>query len=101
MSILSELSNNGNELTIKINSPIDLDDADIFRKAYEEQNHLIPTYTIYFDNPGYCNYAFLGMLLALNKYIEGSHSKIKIVNSGACIQHLLKATILNKVYILS
>lgn len=86
MPVTSELSPDGQQLTILISGRFDFASHQDFREAYEcmgsEQRYVVDL-----RGTNYLDSSALGMLLLLRDHAGGDHSRIRLVN---CSQDVIK-----------
>ncbi len=98
MTISSNTSANGNELTITVQSRFDFSALQQFRNAYEKVNPKPKSYVIDLKDSEYLDSSALGMLLALRDYGGGDEANIRIINSNTDIKKILVITKLDELF---
>lgn len=98
MTITSQLSDDKNELTIKVQGRFDFSSLQQFRSAYEKINPKPKSYIIDLKESDYLDSSALGMLLALRDYAGGDAANIRIINSNADIKKILVITKLDELF---
>ena len=87
MSITSTASDDGTELTIKIDGKFDYRSHDDFRSAYINDTDTPTDYKVDMSNAIYVDSSALGMLLLLRNHANDTDAHIEIVN---CSDEVLK-----------
>lgn len=98
MTITSNLSTDGQELTISIQGRFDFGSLQLFRNAYENQEAQPKQYVIDLKESEYLDSSALGMLLALRDHAGGDSSNIKIVNCKPDVKKVFVITKLNELF---
>lgn len=100
MSVTSELSQDGQQLTIFITGRFDFASHQAFRSAYEAPT-LTPSdklsYVVDLKGTNYLDSSALGMLLLLRDH-AGEHSKIRLVNCSADVIKILTISNFSKLF---
>jgi len=78
MTITSQASKDGEELTIRVTGRFDFSSLQIFRNAYENVENLPKKYTVDLKESDYLDSSALGMLLALRDFAGGDTANITI-----------------------
>jgi len=89
MTVLSNPSADGNELTIKIEGRFDFSAHQEFRDCYENLGKDPSEYVIDMQSTSYLDSSALGMLLLLRDHAGGDGSEIKIVNCNDDVKKIL------------
>lgn len=89
MAITSNMSADGNELTIGVEGRFDFSSHQDFRRAYEGQPTQASSYVIDLLNTTYLDSSALGMLLLLKDYAGGDTAKIEIINCNDDVRKIL------------
>ncbi|MDH2431262.1 anti-anti-sigma factor [Pokkaliibacter plantistimulans] len=90
MAIWSQLSNDGKELTIRIQGRFDFSAHQDFREAYESVGEKLPrVFIIDMKETTYLDSSALGMLLLLRDYAGGDGADIRIVNCNMDVKKIL------------
>ncbi len=100
MPILTELSDNGNELIIKIVGKFQFPMATEFRQAYtgvQEQK----LYSLDLKDSEYLDSSALGMIIALWEFVERNKDRIRIINANQDVGNILKSANFDQLVTLS
>ncbi|WP_077531640.1 STAS domain-containing protein [Vreelandella utahensis] len=89
MSITTERSGDGSELTIRIEGRFDFSSHQAFRHAYEGEGQGISRYVIDMRDTTYLDSSALGMLLLLRDYAGGEKADVRIVNCNGDVRRIL------------
>ena len=93
MSITSNISQDGSNLTITIEGNFDANIEDEFRISYEGDPDVTPnSYTINMEKTEYLDSAALGMLLVFKDYAGGDSSDITITNCSREVKKILSVS---------
>lgn len=98
MTIRSNVSNDGQELTISVQGRFDFSSLQLFRNAYESQEYQPKTYVIDLRESDYLDSSALGMLLALRDHAGGDSSDIRIVNCIPDVKKIFSITKLDELF---
>lgn len=98
MTITSNLSDDSNELTIKVTGRFDFSSLQLFRSAYEKILPPPRAYVIDLKDSDYLDSSALGMLLALRDHAGGDDAKIRIINSNGDVRKILVITKLDELF---
>jgi len=98
MSIFSELSQDGQKLTIHVQGRFDFSSLQSFRNAYEKAESKVPAYIVDLKESDYLDSSALGMLLALRDYAGGDEASIRIVNCNPDVKKILVITKLDELF---
>jgi len=89
MSISSNMSNDGSELTICIQGRFDFSAHQDFRGAYEALPQKPQTFLVDMNDTTYLDSSALGMLLLLRDHAGGDTATIKILNCSPDVKKIL------------
>ncbi|PCI43545.1 MAG: anti-anti-sigma factor [Moraxellaceae bacterium] len=89
MAIWSSQSQDGKELTIKIQGRFDFSAHQEFRDAYEETSEPPEQYVVDMKDTTYLDSSALGMLLLLRDHAGGDTANINIVNCNPDVKKIL------------
>lgn len=89
MSITSQPSVDGRELTIAIDGRFDYSTHLDFRNAYQAVSGRPERYVVDFRNATYLDSSALGMLLLLRDHAGGDDAQIRLVNCNAEVRKIL------------
>lgn len=98
MSITSQASEDGTELTIQVKGRFDFSSLQLFRNAYEKVEPKPQRFVIDLKESDYLDSSALGMLLALRDYGGGDNADIKIVNCNSDVKKILVITKLDELF---
>ncbi len=98
MSITSNVSTDGSELTIAVQGRFDFSSLQLFRNAYEKVNPKPKTFVIDLKESDYLDSSALGMLLALRDYGGGDEANIRIINANTDVKKILVITKLDELF---
>lgn len=90
MSILTDLSDDGNSLTIKIIGKFQFPLASEFRRAYTDIEQ-VRDYILDLKDSEYLDSSALGMIIALWEFVERNKSRIKIINANEEVTQILES----------
>ncbi|MCU7940225.1 MAG: STAS domain-containing protein [gamma proteobacterium symbiont of Bathyaustriella thionipta] len=90
MPILSDLSENGRALTIKIIGKFQFPMASEFRRAYTNVDQ-VEEYSLDLQESEYLDSSALGMIIALWEYVERDKNRIKVINASEEVKNILKS----------
>lgn len=98
MTITSQASKDGEELTIRVTGRFDFSSLQIFRNAYENVENLPKKYTVDLKESDYLDSSALGMLLALRDFAGGDAANITITNCNPDVKKILLITKLDELF---
>jgi anti-anti-sigma factor len=98
MTINSNPSPDGNELTITVQGRFDFSSLQQFRNAYEKVAPKPKAYIIDLKESDYLDSSALGMLLALRDYAGGDEANIRVINSNTDVKKILVITKLDELF---
>ena len=98
MTINSNPSSDGNELTITVQGRFDFSSLQQFRNAYEKVTPKPKAYIIDLKESDYLDSSALGMLLALRDYAGGDEANIRVINSNTDVKKILVITKLDELF---
>jgi len=98
MTITSNLSSNGEELTITVEGRFDFSSLQQFRNAYEKVSPKPKSYVINLKDSDYLDSSALGMLLALRDHGGGDDADIRIINANTDVKKILVITKLDELF---
>jgi len=90
MPILTDLSDSGSALTIKIIGKFNFPMASEFRRAYTSSDQ-VAEYFLDLQNTEYLDSSALGMIIALWEYVERDKTRITIINANEKVTKILKS----------
>jgi len=89
MAITSSMSDDGRELTIRIQGRFDFSAHQDFRNSYESLSEPPEEYLVDMNETTYLDSSALGMLLLLRDHAGGDSAAIKIVNCSPDVKKIL------------
>ncbi len=89
MTISSQMSESGNELTISVSGRFDFSLHQEFRAAYAELASKPEKYRIDMRDANYLDSSALGMLLILRDYAGGDQAEVEILNCNGDVRKIL------------
>lgn len=98
MGITTQVSNDGNELTIIVQGRLDFSSLQLFRNAYEKVTPKPKSYVINLKDSDYLDSSALGMLLALRDYGGGDEANIRILDCNPDVKKILVITKLDELF---
>lgn len=98
MSVVTEVSPNGQKLTISIKGRFDFGRHQEFRESYERLNTIPTSIVVDLKEVNYLDSSALGMLLLLRDYAGGEDSDIRIVNSNSDVKKILAISNFDKLF---
>jgi anti-anti-sigma factor len=101
MSVVSEVSQEGQKLTISIKGRFDFGSHEDFRKSYERLNTKPEAIVVDLKEATYLDSSALGMLLLLRDHAGGDSSDIRVVNSSSDVKKILAISNFDKLFDIS
>ena len=89
MTISTQLSADGQELTIAIQGRFDFGAHQAFRDAYERVESTPKRYLVDLQGTTYLDSSALGMLLLLRDHAGGDHAQIRLLNCNGDVRKIL------------
>ena len=89
MAISTQLSADGQELTIAIQGRFDFGAHQAFRDAYERVDGTPTRYQVDLQGTTYLDSSALGMLLLLRDHAGGDHAQIRLLNCNGDVRKIL------------
>ena len=89
MAISTQLSADGQELTIAIQGRFDFGAHQAFRDAYERVESTPKRYQVDLQGTTYLDSSALGMLLLLRDHAGGDHAQIRLLNCNGDVRKIL------------
>lgn len=89
MAIKTELSDDGKELTIRVDGRFDFSCHQDFRSAYQDDRIKPERYRIDLKHAVYLDSSALGMLLLLRDYAGGDDAVVRIANPSDDVRKIL------------
>ena len=90
MSISSDMSSDGRQVTIKIFGRFDFSQHQAFRQAYDKANNAVNTFIVDMSGTEYIDSSALGMLLLLRDKVGDKKESVKIVNARSEVKKILQ-----------
>ncbi|NOQ77973.1 MAG: STAS domain-containing protein [Gammaproteobacteria bacterium] len=90
MPILTDLSDSGSALTIKIIGKFQFPMASEFRRAYTNIDE-VEKYSLDLQESDYLDSSALGMIIALWEFVERDKNRITVVNANEEVRTILKS----------
>ncbi|MCK5335225.1 MAG: STAS domain-containing protein [Gammaproteobacteria bacterium] len=101
MSINTQISDDGKEITIKIDGRFDFGSHHDFRDAYRGATETGTVFMLDMANTEYMDSSALGMILLLKEYSGTLGGDIKIVNANTEIKNILQIANFDKLFSVS
>lgn len=101
MSITTEKSDDGKQVTIKIDGRFDFGSHHDFRDAYRGSNETGAVFLLDMSNTDYMDSSALGMILLLKEHAGTLGGDIKIVNASSEIKNILEIANFDKLFSVS
>ncbi|MCY1256701.1 anti-anti-sigma factor [Pseudomonas jessenii] len=99
MSVVTELSPDGQKLTISVKGRFDFAKHQEFRQSYE--NKEISAVVVDLKDATYLDSSALGMLLLLRDHAGGDESDVRVVNSSTDVRKILAISNFDKLFDIS
>ena len=87
MSVVTEVSKDGQKLTISVKGRFDFAKHQEFRESYEDKK--LSAVVVDLKEATYLDSSALGMLLLLRDHAGGDNSDIRVVNSSTDVKKIL------------
>lgn len=97
MTVHTQLSDDGQTLTLQVEGRFDFNVLQAFRKAYESEKPK-PQYCLDFSKTDYLDSSALGILLALRDYAGGDNAVIQVIHANDDILKILSITKLDELF---
>ena len=98
MSVESEVSLDGKQLTIAIKGRFDFGSHQAFREAYERFYKVPETYIVDLKDATYMDSSALGMLLLLRDHAGGDDAEVRVINSSNDVRKILAISNFDKLF---
>ncbi|MBI6910751.1 STAS domain-containing protein [Pseudomonas sp. SIMBA_059] len=98
MSVTSEVSLDGKQLTIAITGRFDFGSHQQFREAYERFYKVPDAYTVDLKQATYLDSSALGMLLLLRDHAGGDDSQVTLINCSPDVRKILAISNFDKLF---
>ena len=89
MSVVSEISQDGQKLTISIKGRFDFAKHQEFRESYEKLEPKPESFEVNLKDATYLDSSALGMLLLLRDYAGGESAEVKLTHANADVRKIL------------
>ncbi|MCP1444116.1 anti-anti-sigma factor [Pseudomonas sp. GGS8] len=99
MSVVTEVSPDGQKLTISIKGRFDFAKHQEFRESYEDKK--LSAVVVDLKEATYLDSSALGMLLLLRDHAGGDNSDIRVVNSSSDVKKILAISNFDKLFDIS
>jgi len=99
MSVVTEVSPDGQKLTISIKGRFDFAKHQEFRESYEDRE--LCAVVVDLKEATYLDSSALGMLLLLRDHAGGDDSDIRVVNSSSDVKKILAISNFDKLFDIS
>jgi anti-anti-sigma factor len=99
MSVVTEVSPDGQKLTISIKGRFDFAKHQAFRESYEDKK--LSAVVVDLKEATYLDSSALGMLLLLRDHAGGENSDIRVVNSSSDVKKILAISNFDKLFDIS
>ncbi|KII38067.1 MULTISPECIES: STAS domain-containing protein [Pseudomonas] len=96
MSVITEISPDGQKLTISVKGRFDFAKHQEFRESYE--NKALTAVVVDLKEATYLDSSALGMLLLLRDHAGGEDSDIRVVNSSSDVRKILAISNFDKLF---
>ncbi|MBU6957419.1 STAS domain-containing protein [Pseudomonas sp. CVAP len=102
MSVVTEVSPDGQKLTISVKGRFDFAKHQEFRDSYERPDGQMPNSVVVdLKEATYLDSSALGMLLLLRDHAGGDNSDIRVVNSSSDVKKILAISNFDKLFDIS
>ncbi len=101
MSVVREVSPDGQKLTIWIKGRFDFDRHQDFRDSYETLSPKPESIVVDLKDATYLDSSALGMLLLLRDHAGGDHSDVRVVNSSCDVRKIFAISNFDKLFDIS
>lgn len=101
MSVVSEVSPDGQKLTISIKGRFDFGKHQEFRDSYEYLNQKPNSVVVDLKDATYLDSSALGMLLLLRDHAGGENSDVRVINSNSDVRKIFAISNFDKLFDIS
>lgn len=101
MSVESEVSPDGQKLTILIKGRFDFGKHQEFRDSYEKLNKTPSAIVVDLKDATYLDSSALGMLLLLRDHAGGENSDVRVINGSSDVRKILAISNFDKLFDIS
>ena len=99
MSVVTEISADGQKLTISVKGRFDFAKHQEFRESYDLADRAMPSSVVVdLKEATYLDSSALGMLLLLRDHAGGENSDISVVNSSSDVKKILAISNFDKMF---
>jgi|TARA_A100001391_G_scaffold201039_10_gene187045 anti-anti-sigma factor len=101
MTITSQPSTDGQELTISISGRFDFNAHQAFRDAYQRQDVNPQRYVVNLQGTTYMDSSALGMLLLLRDHAGGDEADIRLLNCNGDVRKILSVSNFEQLFVIA
>ena len=101
MTITSQPSADGRELTIVVNGRFDFNAHQAFREAYLRSDVQPQRYVLDLQGANYLDSSALGMLLLLRDHAGGDEADIRLLNCNPDVRRILQVSNFEKLFVIA
>ncbi|EJM60783.1 STAS domain-containing protein [Pseudomonas sp. GM48] len=102
MPVVTEVSPDGQKLTISVKGRFDYAKHQEFRESYERPNGKLPSSIVVdLKDATYLDSSALGMLLLLRDHAGGDDSDVRVINSSTDVRKILAISNFDKLFDIS
>jgi len=101
MTITSQPSADGQELTISISGRFDFNAHQAFRDAYQRQDVSPQRYVVNLQGTTYMDSSALGMLLLLRDHAGGDEADIRLLNCSPDVRKILSVSNFEQLFVIA
>ncbi|WP_236196591.1 STAS domain-containing protein [Pseudomonas glycinae] len=101
MSVVTEVSADGQKLTISVKGRFDFGRHQEFRESYERLTKKPDSIVVDLKDATYLDSSALGMLLLLRDHVGGDDSDVRVVNSNSDVRKILAISNFDKLFDIS
>lgn len=101
MTISSQLSVDGQELTINIQGRFDFNAHQAFRDAYQRADYTAQRYVVDLSGATYLDSSALGMLLLLRDHGGGDKANIRLINCNPDVRKVLSVSNFEQLFVIA
>ncbi|VVO04634.1 STAS domain-containing protein [Pseudomonas fluorescens] len=101
MSVESEVSPDGQKLTISIKGRFDFGKHQAFRDCYEHLHQTPSAVVVDLKEATYLDSSALGMLLLLRDHAGGENSDVRVINGSSDVRKILAISNFDKLFDIS
>ncbi|MDD0974573.1 STAS domain-containing protein [Pseudomonas fontis] len=101
MAVEIALSQDGQDLTIKVKGRFDFGKHQEFRDAYERQGRTFKSVVVDLKDATYLDSSALGMLLLLRDHAGGDSADVRVLNTSSDVRKILAISNFDKLFNIS